>query len=106
MHLLVAALDQLESGACQGALDALAAVRSRGHAAFAAMLAGATASATARRQLAARFPDEVSMSMDRPWIARTQLLGTMLTHIGRHSKGHANPNTGCRYTDIYGAFVA
>lgn len=59
MHQLVAALGGNEVEAREGALQALAAIQSKGDAAFAAMLATADASPAAWRRLAACFPEQV-----------------------------------------------
>ena len=59
VHQLVAGLGGNEVESYEGALQALAAIQSKGDAAFAAMLATADASPAAWRHLAARFPEQV-----------------------------------------------
>ncbi|KAK9862500.1 hypothetical protein WJX84_010810 [Apatococcus fuscideae] len=88
VHQLVAVLDVHEAEACNGALDALTAVQSKGNAAFAAMLASAQASPTAQRRLAARFPDEVHAAA-----CSQQHASTSTNKIGpvRHQRHTAAP---------------
>ncbi|KAK9861696.1 hypothetical protein WJX84_010560, partial [Apatococcus fuscideae] len=60
VHKLVAVLDGASPSTSGSALDVLGAVRAKGDAAFAAMLASSDSSASAERMLSARFPNEMS----------------------------------------------